>query len=398
MAPLSPIDAGDALSPIPVSAAGDFLSPIAATDDSPSPGQVGTAQVQNLSPIATSASSSSAPAVPPPPPAGPSVVAVPPVPPSLQTIAAPEGRSGAMDAEAAGVTARLCRELEQLRSEMASAAAEHKAAQEREQARSKASLSALSQELANEVSENRRWRAETAAKDESLKNLRTDAAARLAAQELVAANLDAQLAAVKTELTRAKAESAERSPTEPSMPPNRVVEEEFLPSDALSPPTPELVSILVAELRPSASSKVSPPASAGGQDQTSLWSQLEKDVNSTAPSAATPKEKTMVDFPMASAAASSSLDVSSLSAVFLERSPEACLDPHACSPLCGPCDMEASPAHDEWMKVLGQVPSGAAAISAAQKPQRGHHLASESGEEVGMAGAKSAVPTKAGAT
>jgi centrosomal protein CEP164 len=225
-------------------------------------------------------------------------------------------------------------ELEQLRSEIASEAAARKAQQE------------------------------------TLENIRAISAAQLVAQAQVNADLDAELAAVRAELTEAKAAAAasasaaaafsrqvsppneqqqtQTSPDAPHVQTKQPKHEDFLPSDFLSPPTPELVSILVAELRPSASSQATPPPAAtedtANQEQPSLWSQLEEEKGTGAsPSGA-------------AGAASSSLDVSSLSAVAMDRS---VLDPHSCSPFfCIPGIAEGSPAHDEWLKGSGRRSTG----------------------------------------
>jgi len=275
----------------------------------------------------------------------------------------------------AGEAMRLRRQLE-TRVEQAAAAP----------AAAAPALSALSEELASEAAECRRWRAEGSSRGRDLERLRADSAAEVAAHAQVAADLRAELASARAEAARAEAYRAEAEASAEAARARAACAEEaresqvtsqqaqqnstersgearghdFLAPDAPSPPTPELVSILEAELRPGRRAPLDLPdmlsggaalgqggrnlASLGGDaahpitkeaEQSSLWSQLLED---DAPPVTPGGQKASPPAAQAahSAAASSSLDISSLSAI-LQRSPlgddkwgdaaEACFSP-----------------------------------------------------------------------
>lgn len=358
------------------------LSPIAASEESPSPRKAAADQgnvCSDGSPVATSKVSLSS--CPPAPPVPPSLVELAPAPTAS---ASSSSASNVEDSHCChadnktSVTARLCRELEQARAEAASEAAAHKASQAREQALSSKALSNVSQELASEAAECRRWREERSAREETVESIRAETAARLAAQAQAVVDLQAELTEARAEISRTRQADAatkskrpqiprETSPPQPAPSAEHDDKNQLLASDAPSPPTPELVSILVAELRPSDNSGAGNAApsqvpevvashagdddnpqhaaspSVGGQEQPSLWSQLEEDGSPSGVSA-TPKGKPPRVSP--AAAASSSLELSSLSAVGLECSLEELFECGQASPPKPKTGVEVLPARD----------------------------------------------------
>jgi len=316
--PATEFSVGDPPSPIMTA---EILSPIETTEESPSPSR----ERGEVAPKSRSGNS------PQPAPQ-----------PAVESSDEDRG-TGCCDNNATKETeecerARLSRELESLRSEVASQASEFAAEKAKEKAVSNSALSALSQEFASEVAESRRLRIEKAKQDEELAFLRNDSAARLAAQAQAHADLEAQLRVARTELEHARKQSDSNTLPSPTtaksdqsqlphgrrqVPPEISTEGHDVPSE-LSPPTPSLASILVAELRPSAhAANVEEKQSLGSLadcskatlSHPSLWSQLKEDSNLAGLQAAAQtkaKDKSYV--------ANSSLDFSSLSAALVEQS------------------------------------------------------------------------------